>query len=292
MWRRLWLGLALAGLLLIQTARAEEGLGLLLLELAEGKRARVLSSGFFEYSLQPGGQAEGTIEVINVGENPTRVSTYPGDCANNSDGNLIGPLLGEANREVGLWMSSPQTQIELGPRERKRIQVKIQVPPSTPAGDYFGYYFLQPDEPEAENPRAGAGELGAAIKVRSRLGVIFVMHVSPSTADQRSFKFGESLRKFKQDGQVYLEVPVSNAGNLFLKPLFSWVLRDAQGQEVARQDAQPIGHLLPGHPLALHIAPAAQRRILARGRYRLEARCSDSRFPEVNAQQAYEVSLP
>ncbi|MFN8614275.1 MAG: hypothetical protein U0931_42480, partial [Vulcanimicrobiota bacterium] len=70
------------------------------------------------------------------------------------------------------------------------------------------------------------------------------------------------------------------------------VLSDAKGQEVARQDARPVGHLLPGHPLALRLSPISQQRILARGRYHLQASLVDSRYPEVKAQQAYEVSLP
>ena len=150
----------------------------------------------------------------------------------------------------------------------------------------------QPEEPEGSAPKVGAGELGAGLKIQSRLGVIFVIHVSPSAADRRAMQLGESLRKFKRDGSVFLEVPVSNSGNLFIKPLFSWILRDAQGQEVSRQDAQPVGHLLPGYPLALPLSPVSQQRILARGIYRLEVSLQDSRFPEVKTQKVYEVSLP
>lgn len=282
----------LAGLISIHPARADEGLGLVLLEVVEGKRAKPLPNGYFEFNLEPGSQAEGTIEVINVGDNPSPVRTYPGDCSNAPSGELNGPLQGEANRTTGLWLSSPQTQVELGPRERKRVVVKVQVPPGTKAGDYFAYYFLQPEDPEGAAPKVGVGELGAGLKIQSRLGVVFVIHVSPTASDRRAMQLGESLRKFKQEGQVFLEVPVTNSGNLFIKPLFSWILRDAQGQEVARQDGRPVGHLLPGYPLALPLAPASQQRILARGVYRLEVGLQDSRFPEVKAQKVYEVSLP
>ena len=276
-------------------AQAEEGLGLVLLEVVEGKRARVLPQGYFEYSLEPGGQAEGTIEVTNVGDNPVRLQTYPGDCVNSPSGDLVGPLAGEPNRSVGNWLTGSTSEVQLAGRERKRLPVRVSVPAGTPAGDYFGFYFIQPEAPEQQVPKAGAGELGVGLKVESRLGVIFLCHVSPGSSDTRRFQLpagADGVRKVKQDGQLWLEVSIENPGKLFLKPLASWALTDPQGQLVARQDARPSGYLLPGHPVLLRLSPTAQQTILARGRYRLEVKVQDSRFPEVQAQQVYEVPLP
>ncbi|MBT9587001.1 hypothetical protein IV102_26905 [bacterium] len=273
---------------------ADEGVGVILLQLVEGKRPQVVPNGYFEYSLDPGARVEGTVELTNVGEHPLHLRAYSGDCNNNSNGDLVGPLWGEPSTKVGLWLSSPISEVTLEPRQRKRVSVAVQVPPRTPPGDYFGFYFFQPDSPEQPADAVGPAELGVAMKVESRIGVIFLCHVSAALDSRKLLQLAApgEVRKVRKDGQLWLEVPISNAGALFLKPQASWILSNSQGVAIAREDARPLGHLCPGYPLNLAIPATRPQSILARGHYRLEVNLQDTRFPEVQAHEIYDLSLP
>lgn len=285
----------LVGLLCVSgRSWADEGLGVILLQVVEGKRPQLVPNGYFEYSLDPGTRMEGTVELTNVGENPLHLKAYGGDCSNNSNGDLVGPLWGEPSFKVGRWLSSPISDVTLEPRQRKRIPVAVQVPLQTPPGDYFGFYFFQPDSPDQPTGAPGPAELGVAMKVESRIGVIFLCHVSAALDSRKILQLAApgELHKVRKDGQLWLEVPISNPGALFLKPQASWMLSNSQGVVIARQDARPLGHLCPGCPLKLVIPATQPQSILARGQYRLEVNVQDTRFPEVQAHEIYDLSLP
>jgi len=287
------IGLLLA--LLSNFCWGDEGLSVVLLQVVEGKRPQVVPNGYFEYSLSPGSRVEGTVELTNVGENPLHLKCYPGDCNNNPQGDLVGPLWGESSHCGGLWLSSPISELTLEPRQRKRIPVSFQVPPQAAPGDYLGFYFFQPDSPkQPDTLEPSDSELSVAMKVESRIGVIFLGHVSAAQDSRRLLRLATptEVRKMRKEGQLWLEVPISNPGALLLKPQASWVLSNSQGIEIAREDARPLGHLCPGFPLDLSIPITRPQSVLARGQYRLEVQVQDTKFPEVQTRGTYDLSLP
>lgn len=222
---------------------------------------------YFKYTLVAGKSTRDDLEIKNGGSRPVKVRVYAGDCRNDADGVLNGPLFGQESRSTGHWVSVSSSLLDLAPRQVARVHLKVEVPPDTPPGDHFALLLIEPVSTEPVDTTASVKDRAEfRMRLVERIGITIWTRVPGSLT--RGLRIG-GLRKEVEDGTLLLQADVENTGNTFLKPWRRWTLRSTAGTLVASDDRQAWGYLLPGSPLRLR-APIGVTRPLARGDYIFE----------------------
>lgn len=229
------------------------------------------AKSYFSYELPAGASKEGALDLVNNAKATMQVELYPADAYNTPDGALTGPLLGEASKNTGNWITIETSKLTLSPGQSRRVKFKMSVPAGTNSGDYFAFVFVQPSEVEKPDPKktptpGDKPPVSINVKVVQRLGICIWERVPGQL--QNGLQVG-TLRKLIDRGKLFLELELTNTGNTYLKPAGSWTLKSPGGEVVASQSDNEFGYILPGHPMKLRI-PVQTNRPLARGEYRLE----------------------
>lgn len=222
---------------------------------------------FFHYVLAPGKSASDEVEIKNSGTQPMEVRVYGGDCWNDADGVLNGPLFGQPSKAAGRWLGLSPTPIKLAPRQTARVRFKVEVPVDVAPGDHFALLLFEPvsGEPPSTVPSA-KDRAEFRMRLVQRMGItVWVRAPGPLTRGLRV----TGMRKAVEDGVLMLRADIENTGNTYLKPWRRWTLRSSAGTLVASEERASPGYLLPGSPQRLR-APIGVTRPLARGEYIFE----------------------
>jgi hypothetical protein len=225
---------------------------------------------YFLYRLAPGQWGEDRIEVGNYSRQTQVVNIYASDCQNTEDGGLNGPLLGEANHELGKWVELSEKRLTLGPGETRSVSLRLTIPEGLPVRDYFGFVFVQPEVEEQKAVTPSNGKVSFAIKVQTRYGVTLVAKIPGPDKEDLAV---EPPRKSLEQGKLKLSFGLHNRGNRYLKPSGAWQLIGPKGEAVAQAATDAWGYLLPDSKMVQSI-PLQTNRPLVRGLYTLKVQVS------------------
>lgn len=247
---------------------------------------------FFQYELKPGQAQEDAILIFNNSKTPMDVVVYSGDAVNSNTGSLSGTNREDPLKGVGTWIRLHSTKARIAPGDRQVFRFTLSVPADSTPGDHLGFIFVEPDMLTDKNgddkkPEAGENKVSFGLKVKYRLGVS-VWQRTPGD-HKRGLEFGQIKKVFK-DGRLFLDFPISNPGNLFVKSIVGWKLKDSKGTEFMAVAPQLMGFILPGNTVEMKI-PVISDRPVPRGTYSLEVSLSDEKS-DYKELKSYEITLP
>jgi hypothetical protein len=154
----------------------------------------------FRYTVNPGGQVEDAIVVVNRAATPLRLALHPADGVTTRTGRLDLVATG-GKTGVGAWARPDRGDVTVGPGESAEVPFTIALPKDAAPGDYVGGIVTEAD-------RGGR----AGIQIRLRVGGA----LEPSLAVENvHVDYAGTASPFgKGDGTV--TYTVHNTGNAIL----------------------------------------------------------------------------
>ena len=178
---------------------------------------------YFDLTMQPGESRTLEVELGNVGQSPVAVRTYAADVYTIINGGFGAELRDEPASGTTLWLDYPSEVFQLPPGQGIRRTFAVRVPPDAAPGEYIASVILENDV-----PIRGSGDVAIDQVVRQALAVVITLPGprSPSLA------IGAASHMIVADKSV-VAVAVRNTGNVRLKPVAEFVLRDDSGATVS-----------------------------------------------------------
>lgn len=206
-------------------------------------RTMGLSAGTFKFELGAGGEATGSVDVINDGDEVLKVMVYAADQKVSEKGQLSYTTPSRTDlQSVALpssWTSLKMPDdskavgnvpyIEIKPKQKAPISFKVLVPEGVTPGDHnFVIFFesFEPPVPGQGSRTSVVGRLGSRVTVRVKGPFVRKMEVRPF-----------NVPAYVLDSQVPFDFTVRNLGNLDQRVGARVLLLDRGDNEVQRKTA-------------------------------------------------------
>ncbi|MBI2251267.1 MAG: hypothetical protein HYU63_00625 [Armatimonadetes bacterium] len=249
---------------------------------------------YFYYETEPNKILKGSLSVINNVTDNQYVQVYSSDVENTEDGTLIGKSMDFQNKLVGNWIKIVNKDLNIEKNRSKKAEFEINVPSGLAPGDYFGFINIEPGE-QKEKGEGGAiddaskakkGQAAFALKVKLRFSIAVWIRIPGQF--QSSLKI-EKIEKVVEEGRLFFKVSLKNEGNVFLKPISTWSLKDKAGEEILSVEEEKWGSLIPGANMQ-KLIPVVTKRPLAKGDY--DFNCMVSYGEDKTVNKVVTVKLP
>ena len=207
--------------------------------VAHAEKTIALSSGSFEFTVEPGGIGSGEVTVMNDGEEPLKALVYVADMRIAETGSLsyVTP-----QREGANLLTTPATwfriympadsksvgntpYIELDPGERLPIKFEFSPPAGTAPGDHNAVIFFEMFE-------LTSGADGSTAQVTGRLGTRVALRVAGQTVESLTIRPFD-VPSFQIGGSVPYTFTVNNEGNINKHVAVSVAMLDSAEDQVA-----------------------------------------------------------
>ena len=183
---------------------------------------------YFDLTMRPGESRSFRVDIANDGDAALAARTYAADVYTIINGGFGGRLRGEPQNDMSRWLDYPTEVFQLPAGKSVRRTFRVEVPPSTEPGEYIASLILENDQ-----PIPGDGAVALDQIVRQAVAVVVTVPGRRSPA----LEIGEASHKVVA-GRSIVAVAVANPGNIRLKPLVGFTLRDAAGAQVSRASVQ------------------------------------------------------
>ena len=194
-----------------------------------------------ELDLGRGERYSGELEVENPTDEAFQVRIYLEDWKYKGNGTGekdFGPA-GTMPHSASKWITFAPADAGLGPFSRQAVRYTVAVPEDAAGGNY-SVLFFENTIGEAADPT----QEGARVRVASRLGALFFIHIRGSTLHQ-----GEvvSAKVSPPAGNAPLEIETTfkNSGNVDITLGGNLLIMDAEGKVVGGGDLAKI-YTFPG----------------------------------------------
>lgn len=217
-----------------------------------------------EFTLEPGGRAEGNIELRNNTDQPQEVRVYLNDYMFWARGEVAFGEPGSTPRSNARWITLAPQQLTLPPKGIDSVYYVIQVPPDENLkGTYWSVLMVEPVARQlVEPPAEGSDQVRMGLAVVLRYAVQMAVHIGQT--GERSLRFAEK-RLVGKEGKQILELDVENTGERKLRPVVWAELFDAGGRSLGRFEGGRWG-IYPGCSVRCRIdlsqVPAGKYRAL------------------------------
>lgn len=183
------------------------------------------SGQFFSLTLEPGQSRQLQVEVANFGHGELLARTYAADAYTIINGGFAAELFGEAGSGTTRWLDYTTQELTLGPGEGLIVDFRVAVPAATPPGEYIAALVA-----ENVQPYLAPDQGGVALEQVNRTVVAVAIDV-PGPRDP-ALEIGAIGHKAAA-GISFVTFGVVNTGNVHLKPIGEFSLRNADGVQIA-----------------------------------------------------------
>jgi hypothetical protein len=198
--------------------------------LASGTRIKLAlqpvgqAGSFFDLTLRPGETRKLDVELSNAGTATMAARTYASDVYTIIDGGFGARLRDEPQTGVTRWLDYPTQVVGLPVGAAVRRTFRVAVPLSAKPGEYITSLVLENDDPIRD-----AGPVAIDQIVRQAIAVVITVPGKRAPA----LAIGEASHALLA-GRSVVAVGVENPGNVRLRPVASFTLRDAAGVQVSQ----------------------------------------------------------
>lgn len=199
------------------------------------------AANHFRLELAPGAATAQTAIVSNRSSKRVTFKVYPADALTTEQGGFALRSRDEPQVGVGQWAKLPFETITLSAGQQKEVPFRLTVPTAATPGDYAGGIILE--APPREGTPGEVGEQTAVqLNVVERVGVRVYLKVSGTARADLS---AGPLSATDQDGTIAFTLPITNTGNVILKPVITATVRAKAGGNTDLTFTQ-VESLLPG----------------------------------------------
>ena len=217
---------------------------------------------YFDLVLDPGDTVDLEVALGNDGSDGVAARTYATDVFTITNGGYGGRLRDDARTGATTWLTYPAADIDLPPGRHLTRSLTVTVPADATPGEYISSLVVENDA-AADDDRA----IGFDQVVRQAIAVAITVP-GPRTPELR---LGEASHEIVA-GRSVVTIAAQNSGNIRLKPIVAFVLRDASLTEVSRSTFQMDTFF--AHTDTLVSVSLAT--LLAQGTYTIELRLTDA----------------
>jgi hypothetical protein len=179
---------------------------------------------YFDLAMQPGESRTLEVDLVNYGSAALAVATYAADVYTITNGGYGGRLRGEPQTGTTTWLRYPTDVVELAAGARSRRAFSVAVPDGAAGGEYITSIVVENDQPVVTSGAIGLDQI-------ARQAVAVVVTVpGPRTP---ALAIGEASHTVVT-GRSVVAVELDNGGNVRLRPVASFELRDAAGGLVSQ----------------------------------------------------------
>jgi hypothetical protein len=186
------------------------------------------AGAYFDLTMRPGEIARLQVDISNDGTASVGARTYATDVFTIINGGYGGRLRDTPQTGMTAWLEYATTVLDLQPGQRARRSLTVTVPVDIGPGEYMSSLIVENDAPVR-------GEGGVAFDQFVRQAVAVAVTV-PGVRTP-ALRIGEASHQVVA-GKSIVSVAVENSGNVRLKPLVEFTLRDATGAQVSRASLQ------------------------------------------------------
>ena len=174
---------------------------------------------YFELAMRPGESRTLEVELANNGSAALAVATYAADVYTITNGGYGGRLRDEPQTGTTTWLHYPTDVLELAAGARSRRAFSVTVPDGTTGGEYISSIVVENDQPVVSSGAIGLDQI-----VRQAVAVV----VTVPGPREPALAIGEASHTVVT-GRSVVAVELNNGGNVRLRPVASFELRDAAG---------------------------------------------------------------
>ncbi len=182
------------------------------------------AGSYFELAMRPGESRTLEVDLVNYGPAALAVATYAADVYTITNGGYGGRLRGEPQTGTTTWLDYPTDVVELAAGARSRRAFSVAVPDGAAGGEYISSIVIENDQPVVSG-----GEIGLDHIVRQAVAVV----VTVPGPRMPALAIGEASHTVVT-GRSVVAVELDNGGNVRLRPVATFELRDAAGALVSQ----------------------------------------------------------
>jgi hypothetical protein len=182
------------------------------------------TGSFFDLTLRPGETRRLAVAISNAGTAAITARTYASDVYTIIDGGFGARLRDEPQTGVTGWLDYRTDVVGLAIGESIRQTFQVAVPRDTGPGEYITSLVL-----ENEDPIRDSGPVALDQIVRQAIAVV----ISVPGLRAPALSIGRASHAVVA-GKSVVAIAVGNPGNVRLKPLAAFTLRDAAGLQVSQ----------------------------------------------------------
>lgn len=219
-------------------------------------------NGYFEVEVAAGDSVQLAAGVINIGEVSVGVRTYATNAFNPPNGGFAAGSDEDEATGATLWLDYVPQQFVLEPNETREQAFTVAVPEGTPPGQYIAALVVQTD---------GAVEIPGNDMFTQVVRGAMSVEITVPGKQAPSFEVLDPV--FPEDSTVsMLSIPVSNTGNVLVKPAGEVVVTTSGGEVVLTSSVE-MGSVYAGSTVPVQILVPDQ---LPYGEYVVSAQLKDA----------------
>jgi P pilus assembly chaperone PapD len=212
-----------------------------------------------ELQLKPGTNETNVIQVVNTGNEPTRVTVRLEDWTMNRKGDLSFTTAGDSPGACCGWLQLNPTDFRLDPGQSRQVRYSISVPAEAPDAGYRAAIVLE------GIPRQDETQAKRSVSLRGRIAVM--LYATVGSPDIRA-QF-QDFQITARNKEVSFKLTLANEGDVHFRIKKSWIaITNSKGEEVSRVEVPDIP-VLPGATRELEFKK--ENLDLPKGTYQAEA---------------------
>jgi hypothetical protein len=189
-----------------------------------GIRLVGISGAYVNLTMQPGDTQQVSIELGNYGTARVTARSYVADVYSMINGGMGVRLWGEPTSGSTDWLTYPAKTLELDASQAVPETMTVEVPATAAPGDYISALVIEGD--------AGTTQAGdAAFKQVDRQAVAVAIRVPGPLVPALSLP--TAALRTTPGGVTYIDLGVTNGGNIHLVLAGTYSLVDARGTQIA-----------------------------------------------------------
>jgi len=182
------------------------------------------TGSFFDLTLRPGEARTLSVEISNAGTAAIAARTYASDVYTIVNGGFGARLRDEPQAGVSRWLDYPTNVLDLSVGEAVRRTFRVAVPKDAGPGEYITSLVLENDDPIRDGGAIALDQI-----VRQAVAVVITVPGKRSPA----LAIGGATHMVVA-GKSVVAIAVENPGNVRLRPVATFTLRNAAGVQVSQ----------------------------------------------------------
>lgn len=201
----------------------------------------------FQVELAPGAASKQTVIVSNRSTKTITFKVYPADALTTEQGGFALRSRDEPQAGIGKWAALPFETVTISAGAQTEVPFRLTVPTTATPGDYAGGIILEAP-PREGTPGEVGDQTAVQLNVVERVGVRVYLKVSGTA--RADLSVGQLSAK-DEDGAIAFTLPITNTGNVILKPVVTATVRAKVGGKTDLTFRQ-VESLLPGQTAIVH----------------------------------------